>query len=66
LDAGVRTLLVLLGKSGTVMVRRDDEDGMCFDVLPPAGVDSRVWADATARLFSDHHFNVVAAPARPV
>ncbi len=65
LDPQTRTLLVLMGQSGNIQIHRDDVDGMCFDLLPPAGVGSRDWADDTAAKFADYHYNAVLAPGCP-
>jgi hypothetical protein len=67
LSAQTRTMLVLMGQSGNIQVHRDDVDGMCFDLLPPAGVtDTKQWADQTANDFESYHFNAVRAPACPI
>lgn len=60
----VRTLLNLQAHAGLVVVHRDDKDGMCFDLLPPAGV-SVTWADETAWTFVGEHYNAVRAPECP-
>lgn len=65
LDPQTRTLLVLMGQSSILQIHRDDVDGMCFDLLPPAGVNSRDWADDTAAEFSGYRYNAVRAPECP-
>ena len=65
LDPQTRTLLVLMGQSGSIQIHRDDVEGMCFDLLPPAGVDTREWADKTAAEFAGYHYNAVRAPGCP-
>ena len=65
LTALVRTLLLVLHRAGSLTVHRDDTDGMCFDVLPPANVDTKVWADHTAKDFTNYGFNAVRAPECP-
>ena len=65
LTALVRTLLTVLHRSGSLTVHRDDVEGMCFDVLPPPNVDTKVWADHTANDFTHYGFNAVRAPECP-
>ena len=48
LDPQTRLLLILMGQPGVIQVHRDDGGGTCFDLLPPAGVETRAWADKTA------------------
>jgi hypothetical protein len=65
LDPQTRLLLILMGQAGVIQVHRDDGGGTCFDLLPPAGAESKAWADKTAEAFNDFHFNAVRAPACP-
>ncbi len=62
LTATMRTLLLVLHRAGSLTVHRDDVEGMCFDVLPPANVDTKEWADYVANDFSLSGFNAVRAP----
>jgi hypothetical protein len=67
LSAQVRTLLHCLGHGGPMVIHRDDEDGMCFDIVPPAGVtDTKAWADEMAAALESFHYNAVRAPACPM
>ena len=66
LMAQTRTMLVLMGQSGNIQVHRDDVDGMCFDLLPPAGATvAKQWADQTANDFESYHFNAVRGAGVP-
>ena len=66
IEPPVRTLLALQARVGIVAVHRDDKDGMCFDLLPPAGTeDSKAWADETAAIFEGCCYNAVRAPECP-
>jgi len=48
--------------AGLVVIHRNDNDGMCFDVLPPHGVVSAQWAQANAERMQTFGINAVAAP----
>ena len=65
LDPQTRTLLVLMGQSGSIQIHRDDVDGMCFDLLPPAGVDTGSGRTRRPPSFAGYHYNAVRAPACP-
>jgi hypothetical protein len=65
LDPVLRTFLNLLDRTSVIAMHRDDRDGMCFDLMPPAGVDSASWATLTTGAFCDYGFNAVRAPACP-
>lgn len=61
----LRTFIHFLDKAGAVVIQRDDVEGMCFDLLPPAGItDARVWA-ASVTMYDEYGFNAVPAPACP-
>lgn len=61
----LHTLLCLFGQVGSITVHRDDQHGMCFDLLPPAGEESWEWANQAVQLFLDYGFNAVRAPECP-
>lgn len=44
--------------AGLVVVHNDD----IFDILPPHGVDSKVWAEQNAARISSFGYNAVSAP----
>jgi len=55
--------LECLRHAGLVQVHRDDADGnVCFDLLPPPGVDQEVWAEQGAARMASFGYNAVRAP----
>jgi hypothetical protein len=65
LTEDTRQLLRFLNRAGVIVLHRDDPEGVCFDLVPPAGVeDSRVWA-ASVSMWDEYSFNAVVAPACP-
>jgi hypothetical protein len=62
LDAKTRELLQLLNLGGVVKTLRDDYEGMCIDILPPAQISSKEWADALVSDFENCGYNAVRAP----
>ncbi len=64
-SALLRTVVLVMHRAGSVTIHRDDIAGMCFDVLPPAGVDTHVWAESVAKDFQHYHFNAVVALEQP-
>ena len=58
--------LECLRHAGLIKIHRDDEDGRCFDILPPRDVKSRnqsaIWAQQTADRMTSFGFNAVKAP----
>jgi hypothetical protein len=58
----------ILHYAGMAIVHRNDEKGMCFDLVAPAArgnnyVDSEAWAAQNAVRISTFGFNAVKAPA---
>ena len=50
--------------AGLVQVHSDDDDGMCFDMMPPSSMDRSVsvWAEHTAKRMQSIGINAVKAP----
>lgn len=64
-DEGLLLLLQCLRYAGTVAIHRDDEDGMCWDLLPPRHINhhgNQTWAKMTASRMKSFGLNAVAAP----
>ncbi len=61
--------LECLRRCGYVVIHRDDENGMCFDLLCPyiSGQirDTKVWAEQNAERMQTFGFNAVVAPEMP-
>ena len=58
-------LLECLRYAGLIVVHRQDEEGTCFDILPPAGISadgSKVWAQQVSDNMQSHGTNAVPAP----
>lgn len=51
--------------AGVLRIHRDDPSGMCFDIMPPIGVDSGTWAEMNAKRMRSFGYNAVKAPASP-
>lgn len=45
-----------------IHIHRDNSEGMCFDILPPAGVDSEMWAHLNEQRMQSFGYNAVKAP----
>jgi hypothetical protein len=58
-------LLECLRYAGLVRIHRDNAEGVCFDLVSPAGVDSETWAQMNADRMSSFGWNAVKAPAMP-
>lgn len=59
-------LIEHLRYSGHIRVHRDNDDGICFDLLPPESwrrLDSKVWATQNAERMRSFGTNAVCAPA---
>jgi hypothetical protein len=56
-------LLESLRYAGHVVIHRDDEQGMCFDIRPPHGLESGQWAKMNAQRMQSFGFNAVKAPS---
>lgn len=48
--------------AGLILIHRDNWQGMCFDLLPPPGVDTEMWAKLNAERMSSFGYNAVKAP----
>jgi hypothetical protein len=62
----IGTFVECLRYAGIVHVHDTDPHGLttlCFDILPPHGIDSSTWADANARRMKTFGFNAEKAPA---
>lgn len=59
----VSSLLESLRYAQLVTIHRDDEDGVCFDLHCPHGLNDKVWAGANAARMQSFGYNAVAAPA---
>lgn len=63
---GLPAFLECLRHAGLVQIHRDDDDGMCLDLLPSGGsVDSKVWSEQTAARMESFGYNAVSAPRMP-
>lgn len=60
-DEQLGSMLECLSRADIVVVHRDDE-GMCFDILPPSHLLSDRWAERLAGIMTSHGFNAVKAP----
>jgi hypothetical protein len=49
--------------AGLLVVHRDDDEGVCFDILPPNNAQSERWAKMNAERMASFGYNAVAAPA---
>jgi len=49
--------------AGFLRLHRDDVSGVCFDLIPPVGVDQKVWASQNAERMQTFDINAVLAPA---
>ena len=59
-------MIECLRRMGHVRIHRDDQTGMCFDILAPAGiVDTQEWAKGNADRMRTFLINAVAAPEMP-
>lgn len=66
LTPDTRQLLRLLDKAGAIQMQVYDEDGVCFDVLPPSThTDARAWATTFEQTFIVNGYNAVTAPQCP-
>ena len=65
LDPTLRTFLTLLDSIGVVVLQDVDRDGMCFDLVPPVGLNPDLWIRKTVTVLADYGFNAVRAPACP-
>jgi hypothetical protein len=60
------TLLECLRYAHLVHMHRDDDEGVCFDLLPPDSIsDTSQWAQMNAERMSTFGWNAVRAPAWP-
>ena len=57
-----RLLIESLRYAGLVEVHRADNDGVCFDLICPHGLDDKVWAKANAERMQSFGYNAVVAP----
>lgn len=48
--------------AGLIRIHRDNSEGMCFDIRPPSGVDSKMWAEMNAKRMQSFGYNAVCAP----
>lgn len=48
--------------AGLIRIHRDNSEGMCFDIRPPIGVDSEMWAQLNANRMQSFGYNAVKAP----
>lgn len=55
--------LEMLRYAGMVKPHEPDGDYQCFDLLPPKGVNSSVWAEQVAGHMETFGYNAVKAPA---
>lgn len=58
----VRQLLEQLRYAGIVTIHRDNEDGVCFDLHCPSGLDDKQWAKMNAERMRSFTYNAVDAP----
>lgn len=66
LSDDTRQLLRLLDQAGAIQIQVFDEDGVCFDVLPPhTHPDTRSWAATFEQTFVVNGYNAVTAPQCP-
>jgi hypothetical protein len=56
------TMLEGLRHAKLVTVHRNDDDGVCFDLLPPKETDSSTWAKENAAHMQSLGYNAVKAP----
>jgi hypothetical protein len=45
-----------------ITVHRDNDEGICFDILPPHGVNNEIWAEQNAERMQSFGVNAVSAP----
>jgi len=55
-------LLGSLHDAELVTIHRNDNSGICFDLLPPLYADSHVWAAENAKQWKAFGYNAVKAP----
>lgn len=48
-----------------IRIHHQDSTGLCFDLLPPQGVDSMTWADLNTKRMQSFGYNACRAPAYP-
>lgn len=59
----MRALLRFMDQAGVIVLHRDDREGVCFDLLPPAGTDEPDrWAHSVER---HANFNAVVGEPDP-
>ncbi len=51
--------------AGLLRVHRDNNEGVCLDLLPPHGVNQGVWAEQNSQRMQSFSINAVKAPAMP-
>lgn len=69
-DPGFRLWIEQLRYAGMARIHRDDDDGMCFDLYPPARYTNsreqeRQWADSNSARMQSFGINAVTAPEMP-
>jgi hypothetical protein len=60
---GAGDVLECLRYAQVLTVHRNDENGVCFDVHAPQGLNSEVWAKQNAERMSTYGWNAVSAPS---
>ncbi len=61
----VSDFITALSKVRLFTLHRDDDDGICFDILPPQSGDSQKWSKKVAASLIADGFNAVSAPRWP-
>lgn len=54
--------LECLRYAGVVRVHYDNEKGQCFDLIAPAGTDSKMWSEQNAARMITFGYNAVSSP----
>jgi len=55
-------VLEAMVEAGVIEIHRQDEDGCCFDILPPADELSLRWSERVAKRLTLKGWNAVRAP----
>lgn len=59
----LRMFIGQLEKAGLMPVHRNDDSGVCFDLVAPSGItDTKKWAEENARRMQSDTYNAVVAP----
>ena len=59
----VRSLLEQLRYAQLIRLHRCDENGVCFDLICPHGLNNEVWCRHNAERMQSFTYNAVVAPA---